>query len=130
MAELLTGGGSRSNSGQCTGRGREGSLGELPGGEAKLRWGLAGAGAQQGGRSTVKQESLRGRASSGGARVRGGCSRVGVRAQGVGGSYLWGDGATSACGPGTRARRRFRAVVAWPVAEEGRRGRQVGRAGE
>jgi hypothetical protein len=34
------------------------------------------------------------RASGGGARVRGGCSGVGVRAQGVGGSYLWGDGAT------------------------------------
>jgi hypothetical protein len=66
----------------------------LPGGEAKLRWGLAGARAQQGGRSTVKQEALRGRASGGGARVRGGCSGVGVRAQGVGGSYLWGDGAT------------------------------------
>jgi hypothetical protein len=69
-------------------------LGKLPGGEAKLMWGLAGAGAQQGGRSTVKQEALRGRASGGGARVRGGCSGLGVRAQGVGGSYLWGNGAT------------------------------------
>jgi hypothetical protein len=69
---------------------------------------------------------LRSRASGGGARVRGGCSGVGVRAQGVEGSYLWGDGATSACGPGTRAHRRFRAVVARPVEEGGRRGRQVG----
>jgi hypothetical protein len=32
-----------------------GSLGEFPGGEAKLRWGLAGAGAQQGGRPTAEQ---------------------------------------------------------------------------
>jgi hypothetical protein len=35
-------------------------LGELPGGEAKLKRALAGSGVQQGGRSTVEQGVLRG----------------------------------------------------------------------
>jgi hypothetical protein len=43
-------------------------LGELPGGEAKLMWGLAGDGVQRGGRSTVRQGALRGGAS--GQRLR------------------------------------------------------------
>jgi hypothetical protein len=45
-------------------------LGELPSGEAKLMQGLAGAGAQQGGRSTVRQGALRGGASGQRLRVR------------------------------------------------------------
>jgi hypothetical protein len=60
VAERLTGGGTWRNSGATrVGVVRE-ELGELPGGEAKLTWGSAGAGARRSGRSTARQEALRG----------------------------------------------------------------------
>jgi hypothetical protein len=58
-----------------------GSLGELPGGEAKLRWGLAGAGAQQGGRPTAEQRCCTAEQTAGGARDSGRL-QCGSRAQG------------------------------------------------
>jgi hypothetical protein len=44
-----------------------------------------------------------------GARVWGVCHELGDKGAGGWGSYLWGGGASSACGPGAEARRRSRA---------------------
>jgi hypothetical protein len=53
-----------------------------------------------------------------GARVSGGC-RVGDEVQGVHGSQIKAGPGISACGPGARARRRFRTAGAWGGGKRG-----------
>jgi hypothetical protein len=107
-AEHLTGGGFGFNSGTGRARGRGRSFRKLPGGEAELLRALAGAEVHRSGGSAVEQEVRGGRAEWGsGARVWGGCG-VGDEMQRVRGSQIKVGPGTSACGPGARARRRFR----------------------
>jgi hypothetical protein len=105
-----------------TGLGVEGGrLGKLPDGEAEQLRVLAGVGVRRSGRSTAGPRALRIGVS--GARVWGGCG-VEDEMQGVHGSQIKAGPGISACGPGTRARRRFQAARARGGGKKEGRGRR------
>jgi hypothetical protein len=100
-------------------------FGELPGGEAKLMWGLAGVEVQRGGGSAAEQEMLRSGASGRRFRVWGGNYEVGDK--GAEGAGWFKEGSQGSRGGALGERpAKIAAGVAWPVEGGGRRGRQVG----
>jgi hypothetical protein len=96
-------------------------LGKLPGGEAKLMRGLAGAEVQQGGGSTAEQEMLRAGASGRRFRVWGGGYEVGDK--GAVGAGWFKEGSQGSRGRAFGERpAKIAAGVARPVEGGGRRG--------